>query len=1205
MRHLAAKGFGLIIGLVLCFGMVFSGAWLPRAVAWDGLTYDYSDPADNDVDGLDLYLFIQTFSSGDTEALAGFAEGFGSDPITVGRALLPCSAVDANQCFGEAVAASTDPDPVLRAFHSVTRIVALIENTEFNTLLTNLGITQGVRSLCGWTADWAYDEITGDPILPAELPSTGTALDTLIGALLPEVQGALDELAGIDATVAEPFIVLCEELVLPDEADSCEKIEVDYGDIALYRAFLQGLKAFLLILDAYNLDIAQTTQLISALEADNFISINDYLSGNTGFLILDTDGAGQLKDAKDALYDAIESYKEASGFIQAETDDQDNDLIQFPEEQEDIDNEAEFMAVLLKIQAALSGITVIDSDEGISLDLTQFFDSAPDLRDFLPTFTDFNEINCGTINPTLGGILTGFSHDDWAEILDIPVPVSGTVSLAAGIGDSDGGSIIVQAYNCWEGDPSGLADLQWCPEKGSVSLSSAGDYTIWLRTEYDAVWMIAFWDNDGDSELSPGDYYGVHGDQSFDITSTNCSGPIGINITVSEEVLGIEGVATTGEGDLATAVTDIRISVYDSVSGDYITSIETDSDGSFSLVGMSSSDSVYFYISQSTEQNTIGGWWNGSGVSSLKSEAVPYTPGNGNVSIAISLVQAGSISGTVSTPDGPLKGIWVCAHGGDDSSWNYAQTGSDGSYTISGLWAGSYFVYASGYGTDYATEYYDNTDYLSATSVDVTLGNTRSGIDFFLEEGATITGTVTRDSDGAVVKNVSMEAYNAENGVYVACTNTDSYGVYTFSGLCSGTYVIRAFSYDDLLGEYYGGEQDFAEATTVSVDAGDTRSGVDFSLKAFGSISGTVFDANEAPVEGIWVYAYGYTEGDWRGEAQTGSDGKYTITGLSVGTYRVEANTYGTKYIAQYYDNAEEYSSASQVEVASGTDTPAIDFTLQTSGYISGSVTNAGSDPIEGVYIEAYNDDGTIWESVNTGSGGNYLISGLQTGTYTVRVYASEMGYVSQEHGDVAVVFGEETTLNLTLEKGASISGKVINTDNDPIEGVWVEAYNNSTGTSEGAVTDSEGDYIVQGLLAGTYQVTAYTFEVDYVDKVYDSAQTVTSGQAVSEINFTLEAYGAISGTVSGGGSAVEALIEAYTDYGLNVSSVYTNSDGNYTIPSLPAGTYKIKASPISGDFQSEYYDGIANYGEATPVAVNAGETTENIHFTLEAISAD
>ena len=139
-------------------------------------------------------------------------------------------------------------DPVARSYHAVTRILALMYDPAVNNLLTDLGMQEEVRTFCNWTAGWLEDS-EGEPVLPEVLPSSGSVLRLLIDTLLPEMEGALNELDGIDSSIAEPFIDLCEEFQTPIETASCENIEVDYGDIALYRAMLHFLKAVVLVID--------------------------------------------------------------------------------------------------------------------------------------------------------------------------------------------------------------------------------------------------------------------------------------------------------------------------------------------------------------------------------------------------------------------------------------------------------------------------------------------------------------------------------------------------------------------------------------------------------------------------------------------------------------------------------------------------------------------------------------------------------------------------------------------------------------------------------------------------------------------------------------------------------------------------------------------------------------------------------------------
>ena len=75
--------------------------------------------------------------------------------------------------------------------------------------------------------------------------------------------------------------------------------------------------------------------------------------------------------------------------------------------------------------------------------------------------------------------------------------------------------------------------------------------------------------------------------------------------------------------------------------------------------------------------------------------------------------------------------------------WGWAQTDASGTYTVTGLPAGTYKVQFSD-ASGYLEQWYNNKpDYESATEVQVSAGNTTTGIDARLIEGGKISGTVT------------------------------------------------------------------------------------------------------------------------------------------------------------------------------------------------------------------------------------------------------------------------------------------------------------------------------------------------------------------------------------------------------------------------------------------------------------------------------
>ncbi len=244
--------------------------------------------------------------------------------------------------------------------------------------------------MCNWTADWPRDA-DDQVVLPGTLPSTGDALNVLITALLPEIDGALDELDGLDDTIEDPFIVLCEELTADDGMFGCENIEVDYGDVALYRAALQGMKAFLFDCGCLQLEYRADSRGYWKIKGRYFV-INDYLCDDPetttclpGFLLRDSDAGALLAQAKQSLNKAIVSYFDASAYIRAETDDQSNDTFAFPETPDDAAQEELFRAQLAQIQSALTEtvtLSAFDNENPFDLNLAAFFDNPVDLRNF-------------------------------------------------------------------------------------------------------------------------------------------------------------------------------------------------------------------------------------------------------------------------------------------------------------------------------------------------------------------------------------------------------------------------------------------------------------------------------------------------------------------------------------------------------------------------------------------------------------------------------------------------------------------------------------------------------------------------------------------------------------------------------------------------------------------------------------------------------
>jgi len=582
--------------------------------------------------------------------------------------------------------------------------------------------------------------------------------------------------------------------------------------------------------------------------------------------------------------------------------------------------------------------------------------------------------------------------------------------------------------------------------------------------------------------------------------------------------------------------------------------------------------------------------------------------------IDFTLDLGGTISGHVYQSDGttPIEGAEVYADLIDGGYGMWATSASDGSYTITGLVTGEYHVEA--YAEGYVREYYDNVyDYDQATPVSVTMPDDTPGIDFTLDLGGAISGHVYQSDGTTPIEGAWVYAYPIDDG-YGMGASTAFDGSYTITGLMTGQYRVRAYA-EGYVREYYDGVYDYAQATPVSVSMPDDTPGIDFTLGSGGTISGHVYQSDgTTPVEGAWVHAE-LIDGWWGRGTTTYSDGSYTITGLVTGEYHVEA--YAEGYVREYYDGVYDYAQATPVSVTMPDDTPDIDFTLDLGGTISGHVYQSdGTTPIEGAEVYADLIDGGYGRGANTAPNGSYTITGLVTGQYRVRAYAEEYieeyydsVYDYNEATPVSVTMPDDTpNIDFTLDSGGTISGHVYQSDGTtPIEGVWVYAELVGGGYGMGATTASDGSYTITTLRTGQYRVRAYAEEYieEYYDGVYDYSEatpvSVTMPDDTPDIDFTLDLGGTISGHVyqSDGTTPIEgAKVYAYLIDGGWGRGATTYSDGSYTITTLVTGQYRVQA--YGEGYIGEYYDGVYEYSEATPVSVTMPDDTPNIDFTLD-----
>ncbi|WP_213806338.1 DUF4082 domain-containing protein [Granulicella sp. dw_53] len=185
---------------------------------------------------------------------------------------------------------------------------------------------------------------------------------------------------------------------------------------------------------------------------------------------------------------------------------------------------------------------------------------------------------------------------------------------------------------------------------------------------------------------------------------------------------------------------------------------------------------------------------------------------------------------------------------------------------------------------------------------------------------------------------------------------------------------------------------------------------------------------------------------------------------------------------------------------------------------------------------------GATTASVTADAFGNYSLSGLANGTYTVT--PSKSGYIFTPASQIVTISGSHSlAVNFaSSEPTYVISGKIAGGS-----GLTVSL---SPASAANVVTDSVGNYTFAGIPNGTYTVTPSG--PGYV--VSPISQSVKiNGAAVGAVNFTAAATTySISGTIPGGAGTLISLA--------GLSNAVTTADmaGKYSFPSVVSGAYSL-----------------------------------------------
>lgn len=608
--------------------------------------------------------------------------------------------------------------------------------------------------------------------------------------------------------------------------------------------------------------------------------------------------------------------------------------------------------------------------------------------------------------------------------------------------------------------------------------------------------------------------------------------------------------------------------------------------------------------------------------------------GSSATGIDIDLDPAAIIKGIVSDNDGgPLDDIDFDVLDLSGSRLIYSgRSKADGKYAIGPLPTGSYIVKAdpsknSGYGR----QLYPNSLTLNgAELIEVVDGQITEGINFVLPPAGTISGVVRDAITSNTLGWIDMDIFNLDGDKLVFSARGDVNGEYTFGPLPVGQYVVKCDPnmFSGYVEQYYSGQIARSESWPVTVFSNTDTSDIDFSLGQGGTIKGSVLDSGGSPLTGIDLDVYDSDGARLDYSTFTAPDGTYSIGPVLDGTYYVKADpdpALGNFTIPTFFGDVIDIESATPVTVAGGIATD-ININLDYGGVIGGTITDQDNNPIQGMDLDVFDDQGTLLPfSATTAIDGSYLLGAMPAGDYLVRADPPDhLRFISQYYDGVldlesATAISVTTSLTTTgidfnLVQGGSISGTIRDPDGNRLSNIDLDVYD-SEGQFFNASAKSEfdGSFAVNGLPDGDYFLRAdpdvasgQWYVGGYAGGAYSRADAdpiTLSGADVNGVVITLQPGGSVSGIVTGEGDQPlpGVDIDIFDSEGtLLPFDANTKSDGGYIIGPVLPGEYLLKADPpVESEYTTLYYDGQPLRSEASLVTVTVEENTSDIDFSL------
>jgi len=514
------------------------------------------------------------------------------------------------------------------------------------------------------------------------------------------------------------------------------------------------------------------------------------------------------------------------------------------------------------------------------------------------------------------------------------------------------------------------------------------------------------------------------------------------------------------------------------------------------------------------------------------------------------------------------------------------------------------------------------------------------------QQPATVSGKVVNSVTGEAVKKAVVSLRNAIGQTSLA-TVSDQLGKFHFDNVTPDRYTATA--------QAAGYSENMRNTgKPVVVAAQQEVEDVEVRIPPLTAISGKVLDEDGQPMAEVNVMAmrYVYTGAGGKrlqqtGSAQTDDRGEYRIFDIQPERYYLAAMSYRRLaesrdrimfaqsenfhstvpeegYAPVFYPGVADISQAPLQEVKPGVEWTGADFKLRKlpTYHIRGTVTGAtgargGRSMVRAQWCGQDESELPFAMGANQQSDARFDISGIVPGTYCLTVAQPGGGGIAAKK-TVTVKAGDIDGIEFTVPPSFTVSGTVTidGTPPSPMPQINIGLNNiEARGSRQGSMVKSDGAFQIDYLYPGAYSIALPQSPYLYAKSILYGSQDVSNGVIPSlqpgvALNTTLGTDpGGFGGAVQPGSLETGAPVlivaipeDAYAARQDMQRLVPTSAGGNFAVPALPSGNYKVFAIETS-DFSDAQNRDLLKLLEGSATSVTVSPNAQE-KVSVTAISA-